>query len=108
MLTLPTTTVTIGRPAPGDPYEPAATTVVETERPATISAPTGREMAVGGSQEVVDAVLLTTPDVSLTQYDTVTDNGTGEVWQVSWVRRRLGLGLDHTQAGLMAVKGGAR
>lgn len=109
MLTLPTTTVTITRPdGTGDPYvEPATPSTIATAAPAHISAPSGTDARVGGDQETVDAVLLIDITPALTRLDIVADDLTGETYNVTWTRRRTGLGLDHQKAGLVAVKGGA-
>lgn len=105
---LTTTTVTIKRPATGDPYETAAseTTVASGVR-AHISSPTGSEQAVGGQLEQADAVLLCESGHGIAHTDLVDDDETGERWRVVWVRDRQGLGLDHTKAGLVAFRGGA-
>lgn len=106
---LATTTLTISRPASdGDPYETAAVTSVATGVAGHVSAPSGSDQRVGGAQEVVDAVLLVpgrTP--TILRSDIVADELTGETWRVTWTRARLGLGLDHQKAGLVAVKGGS-
>lgn len=102
-----TTTVTITAPAgDGDPYEaPASTATIAAGLPAHISAPSGSDARIGGAQETVDAVLLC--DALLERAMIVADDTTGERYTVTWARRRTGLGLDHTKAGLVAVKGGA-
>lgn len=108
MLLLTTTTVTIAQPAGGgDPYEAAVLTVVAAGVPANVTSPTGRDARVGGDQELVDALLTidTTPVLDRTMR--VTDDVTGELWDITWCRRRTGLGLDHQVAGLVAVKGGS-
>lgn len=105
---LTTTTVTIRRPEGGDdPYEADQARLVARARRAHIGSPRGSEKIVGGSKEVVDAVLRLDPQPCLTHRDRITDDGTGECWEVVWVRQRQGLGLDHQAAGLRAVKGGA-
>jgi len=107
-LPLATTTVTIRRPEGGDdPYEADRGSLVVRGRRAHIGSPHGSETIVGGSKEVVDAVLRLDPSPCLTHRDLVTDDGTGECWSVVWVRQRQGLGLDHQAVGLRAVKGGA-
>lgn len=107
MTLLTTTTVTVKRPADGDPYETASEPTVASGVPAQISQPSGQEIDQGGEYERVDAVLLCLPNTDLTHTDLVTDDGTGNEYRVAWVRQRQGLGLDHTKAGLVAHDGAA-
>lgn len=105
---LATTTVTITKPAPGgDPYEDAARSTIVAGLRAHIGSPRGSEKRTGGSEELVDAVLLCDPIAGLDHYCTVTDDNTADTWQVDWVRSRRGLGLDHVRAGLLTVSGGS-
>lgn len=116
---LSTTTITVLRlpaietPGPGeewlDPYDaqPARTEVATGVR-AHFSSPTGREIVQGGEQERVDFVLLCdTLTVGLNHLDEVEDETTGELYEVVWARRRIGLGLDHIEAGVRAVEWGS-
>lgn len=106
MIPLPTRKVTFHRAAGGgDPYEDAVVSTVASGVRAHIGAPSGNETQVGGSQERVDAVLLCDLVSGVDHYCTVTDDATGEAWEVVWVRPRRGLGLDHLQAGVQAVAG---
>lgn len=107
MLPLATTTVTVERPADGDPYETATSTAVSAGTPAHIGSPTGREVDRGGQLERIDAVLLAAPGLDLTHTDLVTDDTTGQQYRVGWVDHRQGLGLDHVKAGLARFSGGA-
>lgn len=108
MIPLVTTTVTIDRgTSTGDPYESDTVTAVATDVDAHISGPSGSDQRVGGSQEVVDAVLLAPTTPMILRGDQVTDNVTGDAWTVTWVRTRTGLGLAHQRAGLVAVAGGS-
>lgn len=107
MLTLPTTTGSILRPADGDPYESAATTTLVQGLAAHLSDPTGSEIDLGGQQERIDAVLLTQPDIDLRHTDLWRDDPTGDLYRVAWVQPRRGLGLDHTKAGLVRFDGAA-
>ena len=107
MTLLTTTTVTVRRPADGDPYETATTSTVASGVPAHISQPTGSELDQGGQLEQVDAVLLAGPGVDLLHTDLIVDAGTGNEYRVAWVRQRQGVGLDHTKAGLVAFEGAA-
>lgn len=106
MLPLVTTTVTMTRPAGGDPFvDGGADTAVAAAVPARVSAPTGRETRGLGAQETVDAVLYVDASVDVRRGDTVSDDVTGDRWQVTWTRVRRGLGLDHVVAGLTATTG---
>lgn len=107
MIPLATTTVTILRPASGDPYETASASTVATGIGAHISAPSGAEIDRGGQLERIDAVLLVDAGTDLEHTDEVTDDATGDEYRVAWVRARRGLGLDHVKAGLVAFHGGA-
>lgn len=104
---LATTTITVEESDGGDPYEPVTWTAVVTGQPAHIGAPNGSEAAIGGQLESIDAVLLTASGLPLTHEHRIIDEGTEDVWAVSWVQKRQGLGLDHTKAGLGRFDGGA-
>ena len=105
-LMLASTTVAIARPdGSGDPYVDVTPSALADGVRAHISAPTGQDARVGGAQEIVDAVLLTEVTPALRRADRVTCETTGDTYTITWVRRRTGLGLDHQQAGLVAVKG---
>jgi hypothetical protein len=108
MLPVTTTTVTvIDQGGIGDPYEAGTATTVATGVPAHIGSPSGMESRLGGEREVVDAVLHIDVTPLLTRSYVVVDEQTDETWSITWVRTRIGLGLDHQRAGLVAVKGGA-
>jgi len=101
-----TTSVTIVRPDEvSDPYETADTVEVAVGVPAHISSPSGGDRRVGGDSMVIDAVLFVPTDTPLTRADTITDDTTGDEWRVTWVQRRVGLGLDHQKAGLVTTQG---
>lgn len=100
---LPTTTVTVTRPAgTGDPTDTPTIVLVAAGVAATIGSPTGTELLTAGEQESVDAVLVTDA-VAVDRLDLVADDTTGDTWQVVWARQRIGLGLDHCRAGLRRV-----
>lgn len=105
MIPLATTTVTVTRPA-SDPDRdlPQTPTDVAAGVRAHISAPSGQELRAGGSRERVDA-RLTCDVIDLQHGDTITDDTTGDEWRCTSARQRLGLGLDHVEAGLVAVSG---
>jgi hypothetical protein len=108
MIPLASTTVTVQRTRSlGDPYEPAQVDTIAAGVSAHISGPSGTDVRVGGQQEVVDAVLYVAASADVVRADQIADEVTGERWTVTWTRVRRGVGLDHRQAGLVAVKGAA-
>lgn len=105
---IPTTTVTVTRQAgTGDGWVVAATTTPYSALPAHVSAPSGRDSIVGGDAETVTAVAYLQPGVTIRHDDLVTDDRSGIVHEVVWVRERVGLGLGHVHVGMRAVRGGA-
>jgi hypothetical protein len=107
MLPVTTTTVTITRPAGGDPYETGADSAVASGVAAHIGQPSGSEIARGGELERVDAVLLAAAGIDLLHTDEITDETTDATYRVAWVEHRQGLGLDHVKAGLTRWDGGS-
>lgn len=105
MIPLASTTVTVSR-SDQDGTVDSYDTVTYTPRPqhvrAVIGRPGGGETTTGGSSEQATATLDCDP-CDLRHDDRVTDDTTGDVWEVTWVRRRVGFGLDHMVAGLIAV-----
>lgn len=71
---------------------------------AVISSPSGREDVVGGNKSVEDLDLIIDND-DLRPTDIVQDEATGAYYNVRWVQLRLGLGLNHTRAGIRIVRG---
>lgn len=69
---------------------------------AVIGNPRGTETNTGGSSEAVTARLDCDP-TDLAHGDRVTDETLAQTWEVTWVRRRIGFGLDHIVAELLAV-----
>lgn len=104
---LTTTTGTILRPDDGDPYETADETVVASGIASHLSAPSGREADRGGQLTSIDTVLLAPPGTDLRHTDLWRDDNTEQVYRVSWVEVRRGLGLDHLKAGLRRFDGGS-
>lgn len=106
MLPLTTTRVRIeAATLAGDGWEPASYSVQGTY-PATVSGPTGQDrQGTAGSQQQIDAVLHLNPGVRIDENDRVTDLGTSDTYEVTYVLRRTGLGLDHTRCGLKRVRG---
>lgn len=102
---LATTTITVRRPASDvDPYESESLTTITTGVRARIGMPSGSDRRAGGDQEIVDAVLWC-DTTDLQHQDVITDDQTGDHYEVRWIRTLNGLGLDHVKAGLIAVKG---
>lgn len=96
-----TTTVKVEEPSwPSGRSEPPTWTE-RGRRAGHVSAPSGRE---AGTTEQVDAVVLCEP-ITFSHEARITDLTTLEVWDVAWIRQRIGLGLDHTQAGVRRSKG---
>lgn len=106
MIPLSTTTVTIERPTAGaDAFEAVTYAEVAVAVPGHVSSPSGTEARGSGTQEAVSATLALVPGTDVRRQDRVTDDSTGDIWQVEWVRARQGLGLDRVVAGLNAVTG---
>lgn len=107
---LDTTTIAVTRPSPGsdiDPYvvsDDIAREQIASGIRAHISAPGGREIEAGGSQEVVEWRLYCDL-VDLQRTDRVEDENTGETYEVLFASQRLALGMDHVIAGLKKVSG---
>lgn len=101
-----TTTIRVLRPAATDePYEtPSAATVIASGIRAQISTSRGTEAPSGGDQEVVHFRLSCDP-TDISHGDRIEDEVTGEVYDVQWARLRIGLGLNHIEAGLRQVAG---
>lgn len=104
-----TTTIRVLR-VPADPErdpteaQPDAEVIAAGVR-AHISTSTGTEIVAGGaSQEIVNFRLSSDP-ADIQHTDRIEDERTGEVYEVTWARQRIGVGLDHTQAGLRQVTG---
>ncbi len=109
VIPLSTTTISVLRPVDGDPYEASAgaPAVVAQGVRAHISVPNiGSGQIVGGQQSVVEP-RLTCDLCDLKHTDEVKDDTTGRIFQVTWVQERLGLGVDHLEAGLRKVEGAA-
>ena len=102
-----TTTISVLRvpeDAERDPYDaqPEAEVIASGVR-AHISTGGGSETVVGGTQEVVTHRLSCDPtDID---HDDRIEDAEGQTYDVVWVSDRVGLGMDHTQAGLKRVSG---
>jgi len=111
MIPIATTTISVLRDTAvddtTDPYDAADSGQPETVASgvrAVISSPTGRERNIGGTQSQVEFSLSCDP-IDLQHTDIVHDDATNLDYQVVWVTRRSGLGLEHTRAGLKMVEG---
>lgn len=108
---LATTTITVERVVPDpdrDPMDPQPEpTVIATGVRAHISTSTGSEaVGSGAEQSVTNFRMSCDPfDGGLHHEATVTDDLSGEVYEVVWSVSRVGLDLDHFQAGLTQVSG---
>lgn len=104
------TTITVKRPSVGADIDPemsgddAADSNVVTGVRAHISAPSGNESNVGGSQEVIEYPFNCDP-CDITNTDRVYDETTGITYEVLWCETRRALGLDHVAGGLRKVAG---
>lgn len=106
-LPLTTTTVTVLRP-PSDVdglEAPEYTVVVERVAARVAGASASGSHAVGGRQETSSARLYVDRNVDLRRQDRIVDDATGAVWEVTGVKTRTGLGLDHTAAALQSSRG---
>ena len=103
-MTIPgaTTTITVQSPIQAEPYEALTWATVAAGVRAVIGEPDGREStATGAASTVTDR--LTADPVALTHDMQVIDDTTGDIYAVVWAVRRIGLGLEHTTAGLRKV-----
>ena len=105
MIPLATTTVTVSRSSQDGTKDLRSTITWSTYAAgvrAHIGEPAGVETVAGGSREDV-AFRLDCDPCAIRHDDRVTDDSTGEVYTVEWVKQREGLGLDHTVAQLRQV-----
>lgn len=101
-LPLSTTTVTTQRRTAGDQRDQGAYGTLASGLAAHITVNGGSEVVQSGSTSRVDAHLdVETTD--LAHDDRVVDDTTGITWEVAWATKRVGLGLDRTEAGLYRV-----
>lgn len=105
MLTVDVTRVDLYRPVLGDGDEPVARTPYRQALRAVLHTQFGAEILGGGQSEQVTGRLDLDGSPGLKHWDQVYDRSTQLWWEVTWVRARVGLGLDHVEAGLRAVQG---
>lgn len=68
----------------------------------------GTESVMQGDRERVDARIFIDPVYDVRYYDRLVDEITGDVWSISFVRKRVGFGLDHLVCGVYAITGAAK
>lgn len=105
-----TTTVRVlRRPSDGtlDPYDPQPSpSVVASGVRAHISTSRGSEERAGSDRSIVQFRMSCDPlPVGLLHTDQVVDEQSGEVYEVRWAVSRVGLGMDHIQAGMDQISG---
>lgn len=105
MLPLTTTRVDLYRPAMADGDEPVSRMAYRSGLPAVVHTQAGGELLGHGQSETVIGRLDLSTNPGLKHWDQVYDRTTGNWWEVTWVRTRTGLGLDHVEAGLRATQG---
>jgi hypothetical protein len=87
-----------------DPYENPSLTTVASGVKAHFSSPRGSDRFIGGDQEIIDMRLDC--DVCAFPFTAiVVDESNNDQWKTVWVRPRIGLGLDHIEAGVQRVQG---
>lgn len=104
---LATTTITVLRPSlSNDDYYDLRTAgpVVAANVRAHISEPSGIEGLIGGRTEQT-RFPFNSDICDLSGHDLVVDDTTGNTYEVVWVRKRFGLGLDHMTGQLRIVAG---
>lgn len=105
MIPLSTNTISVLRSdqdGTKDDYDGVTYSTLATGVRAVISSPSGSETNAGGSSEQVSFRLNCDP-TDLRHDDRIVDEATGDIYMVTWTRRRVGLGLDHTVADLLRV-----
>lgn len=105
MLPLTTTRVDLYRPLIADEDVPVARSAYRHNLSAVVHSDVGQERTNGGQTEDVIGRLDIGIDPGLAHWDQVYDRKTGRWWEVTWVRARKGLGLDHVEAGLRQTQG---
>lgn len=106
-LPLSTTTITVQSTVEAEPGEGRTTATVATGVRAVIGSPSGRERpAPGGGTSRITHTLDADPVPELADGTClVVDEADGRTFEVEWVTHRVGLGLDHTKAGLIEKVG---
>lgn len=68
----------------------------------------GTESVMQGDRERVDGRIMLDTDFQVKYYDRLVDETTGDTWALSFVRKRLGFGLEHLVCGVYEITGSAR
>lgn len=101
-LPLATTTLTVKRPGPAEPYGGPSWVTVAAGVAGHISGPGGIETVAGGSH--TDEALAFSCDLTdIAHTDRIVDDTTGLTYDVVWVEARHGLGLDRLSGSLRQV-----
>jgi len=109
-LPLVTTTFTFLRASniDGDSEDPLEWETMATGIPGETSYYSGAESVAAGDRERVDCRIFLDTLLDIRHYDRLVDESTGDEWEVSYARKRIGLGLDHLLIGGYQVTGTAR
>lgn len=106
---LATTTVSIDIAVEAEPGEGRTWSYLADTVPAQIGAPKGGEdPAPGGGRQQLRTDLVCDYIEGFDHTCRVTDDITGEIWDVEWVKLRIGVGLDHMRVQLIRWEGGGR
>jgi hypothetical protein len=106
---LATTTITIETASEVEPGDGRTFSTLASSVPAQIGRPSGVEETVpGGGRQQLTADFSCDYVAGVDHLCRVTDEVSGEVWEVSWVKPRVGLGLDHWHGQLVRWQGGGR
>lgn len=102
-----TTRATIERPVNPlqDPLTPMAWSIVATGVPCVLGSISGSKIQPAGSQVVKSGKGDFNPGVDIRQYDRITDEITGNIFDAGMVQLRIGFGLDHIEVELREVIG---
>jgi len=113
VIPLHTTRVDVIRRSSGvDPYEEAGPSVVAENIRAHIGSPSGADRAIGGDAQIITDRMDCDPcdmrhgDLARDR-ENVDQEGDPITYEIVWVRKRRGLGLDHMVAGLRQTQGAA-
>jgi hypothetical protein len=87
-------------------WAPRTYTLIAAAVPANVTGASPTDVASAqATDQVVDAILHVQPGVDVQRLDRVRDAADGAWYQVVWVHRRSGLGLDRVRAGLRTDAG---
>ena len=92
----------------GDSEDPMVWEVQATGIPGDTSYFSGAESVAHGDRERVDCRIFLDTLLDIRHYDRLIDEQSGDEWEVSYSRKRQGLGLDHLLIGGYQVTGTAR